>query len=656
MSEYNVNGDSNESIENGEELKRRYGEVMDSIAEDIHQINLDVDDDGLAERPVFGDTVSGNAEGEDFIKSISDLDYDNPDEVLSSVNSSAGTNPLFDDVVFNSEFGSGNLGINTGSNIEMPGTDAGLEDDSLTCDECRDLLYDYVSDITLEDENRVIENHLRNCEMCRLELDDIRDMISVMHTSAVPAPPVDLVAGVHDRLAAIAPEIKAESKELSAIKLRAVVENAKNVFSNLGAKIDYFIKHANWKIVAPAALSAVLVIGVASSGLYQVMKSSDEIYNFSDNVALADAQPTAKPSASGLDDYVDGKSKTSKPATSSSSSKSNPLSTAAPSSSSPKATARPSSSSSGLTNGFGSSSSGRSTIGSSSTGSTNKNTTSSNSASSSNRSTTGSGSTNSSNRSTTSSSNRSTTGSTSSSSSSSAAATPKPYVMPNIILPDITSIMNASSAAESVPEPEVRIPNSFDSSDNWNAESSSANTPAEPLTDSAPEKITGGGGSASAGMSVGGGGGSASASVPAMTPAPTAKPASKPDAAVLPNMTPKPSSGPKPTAAIGNVSDADRSRNENGETELFVQKASEMEDASVVSCVIKDSELFGSIINSSYADCSKLEENGDVVLYLTSDEFIEFSKILNDNDLSYSLMVLGKTDNVKVLLSASDTK
>ncbi len=69
---------------------------------------------------------------------------------------------------------------------------------------------------------------------------------------------------------------------------------------------------------APAALSAFCFgCGVASSGLYQVMKSSDEVYDFSDNAAIESAKATAKPSASGLDDYVGGRASESSPRTTS---------------------------------------------------------------------------------------------------------------------------------------------------------------------------------------------------------------------------------------------------------------------------------------------------------------------------------------------------
>jgi len=183
---------------------------------------------------------------------------------------------------------------------------------------------------------------------------------------------------------------------------------------------------------------------------------------------------------------------------------------------------------------------------------------------------------------------------------------------------------------------------------------------AEP-TAAAPDYITGG---------AGGGGAAAQSEAPVDTPAPAATPAPAKTPTPTAAKTPVPSASSKPTASskpsASSVSgknlfdtlspEADRVRNENGETEIYAEKAAQMDDASVICCAVKDEELYNKILNSAFADCSKIEENGDIVLYLTADEFVEYSKILRDNKVDYTLSVLGKNDDVKVIISGSKSK
>lgn len=644
-------------FEKNDELKRKYGEVMDSIANDIKQINLssdelsDLDDVNIVNAESSDDVIKVNSGSnvndimaDDFIQSISGVDFDNPDEVLNSVNNSENidTAPLFDDIVFRNEFGMGDSDIDNGitkSGIDL--SDELFEDipDTMTCDECKDLLYDYVSEATDEVENKAIEVHLRNCEMCRVELDDIRDMIGVMSSSQIPVPPFNLMEGLHEKLAEIAPDVKAEYQGLKADS--SVLDKAKNAFTLAKDKTDYFIRHANWKVLAPAALSAVLVVGVASSGLYQVMKSSDEIYNFSDDSAIASAKATAKPSASGLDDYVNGNSKTSSTPKSSAAPRSSASSNSAGSSTSPKVTPKPSASSgtsAGLP-GISSSSSGSSSNSSSSSSRT------STSSSSSNKTTTSSSSANK-NTTSSSSTNKTTTSSSSTNKVSSPTPTQKPYVMPNIILPDIASIMSSNNASSGVVIPDNPAPDTFEIGD-YDASADSEK--------SAADTSSAGGGSANTGaasMTIS----SDSAGNEQIT-AESPKPTQKPVPTAAPTKAPADSKATeKPNTVSASGENIDIKRNENGETESFVEKAAVMDDASVVSCSVSSDEVYNKLMSSSLVSCSKIEESGDVIIFFAGSEFVEFTKFLKENDLDYTLMVLGKNEDVKVILHGPEMK
>lgn len=644
--------------EKDDELRRKYGEVMDSIADDIRQINvnesekivLDKKADGICENT--GNILSGlesvresdAIENRDvqydysdnkFLESISRIDYDNPDEVLRSIDSgndefknlSDFSEPDFDAPHYSvpnlDNNVSGVLKFNDGFDIpeDYP--------DTLSCDECVDLLYDYLSDSTDDVENMSIKAHLRDCEMCRVELDDIRDMIGVMSSSPRLTPPADLISSVHSELVSAAPEVKYEYEVIKASGVLSArpIDKLTAAFDTVRNKVDHFIRHANWRILAPAALSAVLVVGVASSGLYQVMKSSDEVYDFSDNAAIENAKATAKPSASGLDEYVGGRSSESSPRTTSA-----PRASSVPgNSTSPRTTARPSAgSSSGLN------------IGSStpSSSSSNKSTSSGTSRGSTSKSTTNSGSTNKSN--TSSSTNKNNT-SSSSNKNNTAAATPAPkaYVTPNIILPDITSAMTQGARSgqdNNLVIPENPAPEKFvytPSEDSGGQDE--ANQP-QPQNESNDTNIP----NTPAAVTSGGGGVSAGAAEPTATPEPTENP--KP--------TPEPTPGASsPVATPSITTEPKLGRNSKGETKAFADKSENMDDASVVSCEIKDKAVYEVLMSSALANCSKIDENGEVTLYFTGSEYIAFTDFLKANGLEYTLVVLGNNDDVKVLVT-----
>lgn len=644
--------------EKDDELRRKYGEVMDSIADDIRQINVNESDkivlnekaDDISENngDVLGgfESVSGSDAFENnnvqydysdnkFLESISRIDFDNPDEVLQSIDS--GNDEFKNLSDFNEpDFDAPHYSVPNLDNMSgVPESNDEFDipedyPDTLNCDECVDLLYDYLSDSTDDVENMSIKAHLRNCEMCRVELDDIRDMIGVMSSSSRLTPPADLISSVHSELVSAAPEVKYEYEVIKASGALGAgpIDKLTSVFDTARHKVDHFIRHANWRILAPAALSAVLVVGVASSGLYQVMKSSDEVYDFSDNAAIENAKATAKPSASGLDEYIGGSSSDSSPRTTSA-----PRASSVPgNSTSPRTTARPSAgSSSGLN------------IGSStpSSSSSNKSTSSGTSSGSTSKSTSNSGSTNKSN---TSSSTNKNNSSSSSNKNNTAVATPAPkaYVTPNIILPDITSAMTQGARSgqdNNLVIPENPAPEKFEYNPSEDSGVQEETNQPQPQNESNDTNIPD---SPAAVTSGGGGGVNAGAAEPTATPEPTENPKPTPEAtpgASAPVATPSITAEPK----LG--------RNSKGETKAFADKSGSMDDASVVSCEIKDKAVYDVLMSSALANCSKIDENGEVTLYFTGSEYIAFTDFLKANGLEYTLVVLGNNDDVKVLVT-----
>ena len=570
-----------------------------------------------------------------FLESISRIDFDNPDEVLQSIDS--GNDEFKNLSDFNEpDFDAPHYSVPNLDNMSgVPESNDEFDipedyPDTLNCDECVDLLYDYLSDSTDDVENMSIKAHLRNCEMCRVELDDIRDMIGVMSSSPRLTPPADLISSVHSELVSAAPEVKYEYEVIKASGALGAgpIDKLTSVFDTARHKVDHFIRHANWRILAPAALSAVLVVGVASSGLYQVMKSSDEVYDFSDNAAIENAKATAKPSASGLDEYIGGSSSDSSPRTTSA-----PRASSVPgNSTSPRTTARPSAgSSSGLN------------IGSStpSSSSSNKSTSSGTSSGSTSKSTSNSGSTNKSN---TSSSTNKNNSSSSSNKNNTAVATPAPkaYVTPNIILPDITSAMTQGARSgqdNNLVIPENPAPEKFEYNPSEDSGSQEEANQPQPQNESNDTNIPD---SPAAVTSGGGGGVNAGAAEPTATPEPTENPKPTPEAtpgASAPVATPSITAEPK----LG--------RNSKGETKAFADKSGSMDDASVVSCEIKDKAVYDVLMSSALANCSKIDENGEVTLYFTGSEYIAFTDFLKANGLEYTLVVLGNNDDVKVLVT-----
>lgn len=606
-----------------DEIRRKYGEIMKDISNGLNEINnnnefnnnlneinsndginnsLDeirtqndtlFDDDKIVGnftnyKPDSDDIDSykdSNNDIDNYISISSSADYDETSDVSSSrdIENKFDTAPIY------------NITDSIGDSDEFNHENQDIFD-SITCDDCSELLFDYVSDCTYESESNAIEAHLLSCESCRMELDDIRDMIAVLGSAKAPTPPDDLISKIHESLVVASPDVRAEyDANLAAIKQNKkamkedskFIDRVKDLCFTARDRVDYFIRHANWRVIAPVALSAILVVGVSATGLYQVMKTSDEIYDFSDNPSVASSRATSKPSRSGLDGYLEdgddddfGSSGSSLPKrTSSPKTTSLPRTTSTPKTASgsvttPRTTTKPSSgtSSSGNTTG----SNGRIT-----------------------------------------------------SSSSRATATPKPaatstpkYETPKIILPSIPDITRPDGSSVVIPE-----------------------TPPTQEPKVSPFENNGSGGNTVTGSGGGGGGSNGGGAAVVPTPAPTSSPTQKPA---------DPTDSPAPVATPATTAKPELARNDKGETDLYRKKASNMSKASVVSCVIDKQDVFDALMNSALVNCSKIDESGEIIIYLTSDEYTTFAKFVKDNDVAYKLVSLGDNNDVKIVLDAPD--
>ena len=82
-----------------------------------------------------------------------------------------------------------------------------------------------------------------------------------------------------------------------------------------------------------------------------------------------------------------------------------------------------------------------------------------------------------------------------------------------------------------------------------------------------------------------------------------------------------------------------------------------MDKASVISCEITDKNVLNKLLESDLANCSKIDPaTGEITLYYTGDEYLKFTGFLKENKLSYSLVVLGSNDDVKVIVTDSTKK
>ena len=135
---------------------------------------------------------------------------------------------------------------------------------------------------------------------------------------------------------------------------------------------------------------------------------------------------------------------------------------------------------------------------------------------------------------------------------------------------------------------------------------------------------------------------------PTVEPAPTATP--KTTATPSPTATAKPGTTAAPTATLkpGSTKEADRKRSADGETAEYTEKSKDMANASVITCEITDKAVLDEIMNSTLADCSKVDKNGEITLYFGKDDYQAFTDYMKEKNLSYSLVSLGSGEDVKV--------
>lgn len=579
-------------FEKNDEFRRKYDDTLKDISSDIEDINNNSDEIKIEDNMLSGDesySEFGSYEPEPYF-AYSDDTLGIPDYNSDASEVLADQEDVFistDSVAFKNEFDTAPL-YNVSDDFENNDEIYNETIEFITCEECNEVLYDYVSDCTDEYESKAIESHLSGCEECRMEYDDIRDMIAVMNSAKAPVAPANLISNIHMSLVEASLGVKDEyNANLAANKTKdTFADKAKDFWFVVKDRTDYFIKHANWRIVAPAALSAILVVGVSATGLYQVMKSSDDIYDFNDNPSVASSRATSRPSNSGLDDYLDNyddDNNIGSPRTTSSPRSSSLPRTTASSSANTRATTKPSTS---------------------------------NSTSSSNK-TTGSTGTKNSNGVTTSSSSR-------------ASATPKPvatstpkYKTPEIVLPDVSNFVKPVANPTPVPvapKTEEPVVSAFDNTSDG-----------------------GGGGGGTPGGS--GGSGGSGGTIVAPSPDPTLMPTEKPS---------EPTGSPMPVATPETTTKPVLDRNSKGETKAYTNIASKMDGASVVSCVIEDQRVLDVLLNSALMNCSKIDDLGEITLYLTSDEYTIFAKFVKDNNVEYNLISLGDKNDVKIVLQAPD--
>lgn len=614
------NASSDDDLVLNEELSQKYSEVMNDIAEDIDEINADLnskDSSSFEDLAAFESEEHGEAADDvyQFSDASSTAEIDTS-EIIKKISEGYDVGGVAEDAAV----------LETNSD--------GVRDfELMTCDECRGLLYDYVSELTNPFKSRSVENHVSTCPSCKLELDDIKDMLSVMHNAETMSLPDGFKESLHSRLVGESVNVIKEYNELNPAPA-GLQDKFKNAFYTAKDKTEEFIQNANWRVLAPAALSAVLVVGVTSTGIYQTMKSSDEMYDFSDESLFA-AEATARPSASGLDEYIEDyesdRGSSSPRSTSSPRSSARPYSTASPSSS----MTLPGSVSSG------SSSSSTTPRSSSST------TIPRSSSSSSSRSSTSSGTTTRSSSARATATPRPTTSSRTTASSSSTTtrrtttATPTPtparYVTPNIILPSFPTPSETASSRQYT-TPEIILPDM-----NEVAQAAAAAQAAEA---SAAEEAE------SAAVSGGGGGGSSQPEASADTPAvysggsaeETGQPETSVDAASAAQTTASPATAsPSPTLSPSpSMTPAPIERNEEGETDSYAELSDDaLSEYYEVNAAAADAEAFEKLASSEYAKNSRLEEivqaadNKTVqrlTICLTEDEFKEFLEYIEDNE------------------------
>ncbi|MBR5153040.1 MAG: zf-HC2 domain-containing protein [Clostridia bacterium] len=158
--------------------------------------------------------------------------------------------------------------------------------DSQHCKQCREVLFDFVSDCTNEKQSVFVRNHLDSCEACRAEYQEICAMLSVLREDSVPELPKGFRLSLHQKLVNAAEEIK-QKKERSFF----------GVLKKMGSS-------APWKAVAPAMVCFVLVIAAYSGGVFEQWQQSGKPLEYEDapvvqveETPVPTAETTAEPVA-----------------------------------------------------------------------------------------------------------------------------------------------------------------------------------------------------------------------------------------------------------------------------------------------------------------------------------------------------------------------
>ena len=218
------------------------------------------------------------------------------------------------------------------------------------CEKCRELLFDYVSDVTDPAQSEWMESHLRSCPSCETEYEEIREMLLVAEDPE-PQMPDTFQDALHLKLNVAAEEMKAEQNRSLKDKFARWMEPEvwKEAFLGFGNgtfrdKMERFGHLGGWKIMAPAMVCVALSVGVFSTGLYHRWMAADDVltadYQTEESLGqTAKPKATKKPSGTAT---AKPKSSAAARATASAKSSSKPAaSAAAKSSSKPSSTVKP---------------------------------------------------------------------------------------------------------------------------------------------------------------------------------------------------------------------------------------------------------------------------------------------------------------------------
>lgn len=134
-----------------------------------------------------------------------------------------------------------------------------MQQNHQACKGCREKLFDYVTECTTSKETASIQAHLEHCDSCKKEYQEICEMLSVLHELPEAELPKGFQLRLHQKLVQAADEMQKE-KECSFLGwLRRV--------RTMGG----------WKVVAPALVCLVLVLGVYSGGVFDQWMQADSV-------------------------------------------------------------------------------------------------------------------------------------------------------------------------------------------------------------------------------------------------------------------------------------------------------------------------------------------------------------------------------------------